>query len=271
VNINTAGNYTVTAVSGTLFGIIDGPSDSGNFTINPVLTVNPEDGAVGTEVEIEGSYFGAYKEVTLTFDDEVIETLTTDESGGFSTTYTIDTSIGEYFVDVSYNGLSFESYNYKMFFVLPAIILSPDTGFPTTVMGISFAAAKYVAIECNGAAIPTVPMNPKTENDGNFTCLITMTDGTAGNYNIMAIDEDGNNATAMFTVPDMTGPKGDKGDQGDTGPKGPAGEAAAEILGGPLMPIIALLIAIIAVIVALSHNGRTQKITNKTNFSPSFF
>ena len=192
VNINTAGNYTVTAVSGTFFGILDGPSDSGNFTINPTLTVNPEEGAVETEVEIEGAYFGAYKEVTLTFDDEVIETLTTDEVGGFSTTYTIDTSIG---YDYYFNATNEDGFFAEAEFYLrsPDIDLDQHSGIPNmevVVSGDGFASDSNVDVFWElGGATETLLATATTNSSGSFeNVTFTVPDEETGYYEITAVD-----------------------------------------------------------------------------------
>jgi hypothetical protein len=148
VNIDATGNYTVTAATTSFFDIIDGPVDSQNFTINPTLTINPEEGPLQTEVEISGAYFGANKQVILTFDGNQIGNLTANAAGGFSAPYTIPTSspYGHYFTATNNDGFSATAYVYLM---PPDIDLNQYSGIANievTALGDGFAANSNVEI-----------------------------------------------------------------------------------------------------------------------------
>ena len=195
------------------------------FVVVPDVTIDRTEGAAGTEVNAVGTGWEATTDFSVHLSPGMlgvkVTNSTTDEYGNFNVTFTVPAITSrEYYVDISYDGVSYEFYDYEMFRVLPRVALSPDTGFATTVTGCSFPASADIIIECNGTVMPTLPASIKTDKDGNFTAIITMANGTAAAYNITAIDEYGNNATAMFIVPDMTGPTGATGATGPTGPRG---------------------------------------------------
>jgi hypothetical protein len=203
------------------------------FFVVPDVTVDKTEGKAGTEVNAVGTGWDASTDFSLHLSPDTlgvkVTNSTTDANGNFDMTFTVPAiTSGEYYVDFSYDGFDFEYYDYKMFLVLPRITLTPDTGFATTITGTSFTAATYVTIQCNGTDIPTLPMKPKTDNDGNFTAIITLSSSTAATYNITATDEQNNTAAALFTVPDMTGPTGATGEKGDTGATGPQGQTGAQ-------------------------------------------
>ena len=135
------------------------------------------------------------------------------------------------------------------------ITLTPSSGLGVvTVSGLGFSVNSEVEIDWAGEDVPTVPTTIKTDDDGNFTAIISVPTTTPGDYTVAAVDESGNEASATFTVEDMTGPQGpagSEGPQGETGEQGPAGAqgepASTEVVWAAIaIAIIALLIAIVA-------------------------
>jgi len=131
-----------------------------------------------------------------------------------------------------------------------SITLSPNSGFSsTTVVGTGFSLGmNNITIFWAGSAIPTVPSTAWVDGAGGFTALISVPSQTKpGSYNVTAKGFLGGTASALFTVVNMTGPKGLKGDtgtqgaqgptgtgeKGDTGERGPAGEMGPQGNQGP--------------------------------------
>ena len=121
------------------------------------------------------------------------------------------------------------------------ITLTPSSGFATTTVygsGFMFSDGYSVNITWDGTLIPTVPEEPTIGGAAyTFTAIISVpTQSSPGAHTVKAIaympGEPGSteNATAQFTVIDMTGPQGDIGPsgEGDQGPAGPAGPPGAE-------------------------------------------
>jgi len=155
--------------------------------------------------------------------------------------------------------------------VSPYFTLIPNTGFAaTTIVGGRFAANSVVTVTWDGKPMITVPSPLTTDSSGNFTAIITvLTPTDPGAHIIMAIDQQGVNASATFTVIDMRGPEGpqgDKGDKGDTGPqgqtgpqgergetgpKGDKGDTGPQGPAGPAGPTEVLWASIIIAIIAL--------------------
>ena len=126
----------------------------------------------------------------------------------------------------------------------PYLALVPDTGFAaTTVVGGRFAANSQITLTWNGEHITTVPSPLTTDSYGNFTAIITVLNPTdPGLYSVTSTDQEGNEASAMFTVIDMTGPQGEEGEEGEEGeqgiqgPTGPEGEEGEQGIQGPTGP-----------------------------------
>jgi len=116
------------------------------------------------------------------------------------------------------------------FYGLFLFSLAPNTGFAaTTIDGGGFAANSIMTITWDGTPIPTVPTPLTTDENGNFTAIISvLTPNEPGLHTVGATDGEGNEASAAFTVLDMTGPQGPQGETGATGATGPAGPAGAD-------------------------------------------
>jgi hypothetical protein len=98
----------------------------------------------------------------------------------------------------------------------PSISLSPESGISTvTIEAIGFTPSAALAIYWDDKEIPTIPNNLFADDNGDFTCIISVyTQTEPGIHEVKAVDEEGNFATATFTVIEV---KGEKGDQGSTG------------------------------------------------------
>jgi len=109
----------------------------------------------------------------------------------------------------------------------PAISLTPSSGFSTIMIsgtGFSSIINNNITVYWGGNSIPTFPSKIETDY-GEFTAIINVPNQTdPGFYNITVIDSQGLQASAIFTVINMTGPKGPKGDTGPQGPEGTFGE-----------------------------------------------
>jgi hypothetical protein len=119
-----------------------------------------------------------------------------------------------------------------------SIVLVPSTGFASTiVVGSGFSNNSRVTITWDGMTIPSIPSPVITDVTGSFTALISVpTQTIPGSHTANATDENGNWATATFTVVNMTGPQGPAGLQGPQGPKGEKGDTGDTGLQGPIGP-----------------------------------
>ena len=131
-----------------------------------------------------------------------------------------------------------------------SLTLSPNSGFSSImVVGTGFSPGDNITIFWDGSAIPTILSPLYVGLGGDFTALINVPSQTIpGSHNVTAKGFSGvGNASAFFTVVNMTGaqgPKGDTGSQGaqgppgtgekgDTGEQGPAGEPGSKGDQGP--------------------------------------
>jgi hypothetical protein len=117
--------------------------------------------------------------------------------------------------------------------VQASITLSPTSGFSTTtISGRGFVG--QINIFWDNSRIPTVPSSLFSFDtaQGDFTGIISVpTQTVPGDHLVTARDDQGNTASATFTVIDMrglAGPAGETGPQGSPGETGPAGSPGSQ-------------------------------------------
>ena len=175
---------------------------AGFTVIAGTIELDTEEGTVGTEVEISGSYFDGNDDITVTFDDvditdEIEGDTDTDSDGDFTCTILIpEGTVGDHTIAVE------DEHDHiaeATFTVEAEITLSPTSGSAgdrARVNGSGFGGRKDVTITFDGTRVVTV----ETDSDGSFTATFDVPDMGAGTYDVEAEDEDDNSDTAEFTV-----------------------------------------------------------------------
>jgi len=164
------------------------------------ITIDPEDGPVGTEVEISGSQFTAKESITVYYDGGEIEMESgnskTDSNGKFTCTVLVpESTVDAHIIKVAVG----ESEAEAEFTVAPEIFLEPasgNAGTQTLVSGTGFARRSDVVVYLNNAGVATQTTGTK----GSFEVTFAVPELNAGVYDVEAEDEDGNMDAAKFTV-----------------------------------------------------------------------
>lgn len=164
------------------------------------IEIDPEEGPVGTEVEITGTDLSSSKDITIEYDGDEVDIDSgddeTDKDGEFTSYILIPESIaGDHTITVIVSGSEVE----VKFTVEPEIILSPTSGeadTEVTVSGTGFGRRKDVLIYFNNAGMATVTSG----SNGSFDATFTVPTLDAGIYDVEAEDTGKNLDTAKFTI-----------------------------------------------------------------------
>ena len=172
------------------------------------ITIDPEEGPVGTEVEISGTDYGANEDLVITYDDEEIDIESgdddTDSDGEFTCTVLIPESTADTHTIIVTVGSSEAE---AEFTVESEVILEPtsgEAGTDVSVSGTGFGKRRDVDIYFDNETIAY----DKTGTDGSFETTFTVPELDKGIYDVEAEDDDRNLDTAKFTitVPEPTQP-----------------------------------------------------------------
>jgi len=139
---------------------------SADFTVKPGLTVDPEDGPVGTTVTVEGRGFAEDEEdIELRYyldgDDETVKAdITANEDGSWETSFKIPPSAqGSHKIDARGDTSSLAAVNDATFEVTPGISIEESSGSPgesITMTASGFAAnERDITILFAGEAVET--------------------------------------------------------------------------------------------------------------------
>jgi hypothetical protein len=165
------------------------------------IELDPDKGIVGTGVDITGVDFADSEDITVEFDSDDLDIESgddsTDSSGDFECTVIIpEAPAGEHTITVTDDtGMLAEA----IFTVEAEMIVTPDKAAPgasITVSGTGFGDSVDVAIDFDGSEVKT----GDTDSDGSFQFSFNVPFKSAGSYEIVAEDDDGNEAQVDFTI-----------------------------------------------------------------------
>ena len=172
------------------------------FTVTGVgeIEVDPEEGPVGTEVEIAGSGFADNKDITIEYNGDEVDIEDgddeTDSDGEFVSLILIpESTAGDHTIMVDVDGTEAEI----EFTVEPEITISPtsgETGTEVTVSGTGYGKRQDVVVYFDSDSVAA----ETTDSDGSFVATFTLPDSAADIYEIEAEDEDNNTDSAKFTM-----------------------------------------------------------------------
>jgi hypothetical protein len=170
------------------------------------ISLNIEEGTVGTEVEISGQGLRPEQAITIKYDDNATDISggdsQSDINGDFTCTFIIpESSAGSHIITaVDESGNTPET----GFTVIPMITISPTeqvTGREVEVSGTGFAIRENVTITLDDEAVVTTPTTLSTDHDGSFEgSFIVPTSGSHGNRTVAAVDEKLNEAEAPLAI-----------------------------------------------------------------------
>jgi len=170
------------------------------FTVFGITLVDPVEGTVGTEVEIEG-VFEDEEDIEVFYDGDEIEIASgddeTDSKGKFELTFIIPESpAGDHTIKIEVKSDEGET----EFTVEPESDISATSGMigdRVTITGTGFGASADVTVTFGGDVVAT----GETTNEGNLNITFEVPAVGAGTYDVEVEDEDGNKGdTFSFTM-----------------------------------------------------------------------
>jgi hypothetical protein len=165
------------------------------------IELDPDDGPVGTEVEITGIDFADDEDITVEYDGDEVDIESgddgTDSRGEFECTIVVpESTADEHTITVTDDsGVEAEA----EFTVEASIAVEPDRAAPgdsVTVSGTGFGDSVDFTVNFDGDEVIT----SETGGDGSFEFSFKVPTRSSGSYAIEAEDDDGNEARADFTI-----------------------------------------------------------------------
>jgi hypothetical protein len=206
---STAGSHTISAVDES------GDAPEAEFTVIPMITLNPTEQLTGGEVQVSGTGFARRGNIFITLNGKKVTAtpspLSADHYGSFEGSFLVPTneSYGTEKVEVSDNsGNKVQT----QLAVRGGITLSPTTsltspghvGTKLTITGTGFITGSEVDITYSNNG-ETIPVATVTAENGTFWVAFTIPSSAAGSHTITA-SYGTNQATATFILESQAPP-----------------------------------------------------------------
>jgi hypothetical protein len=175
------------------------------------ITIDPDEGLVGTEVEISGEGFGSREDIKVEYDGDEVDIQSgdedTDSDGDFEDTVIIipASTAGDHTITVIGDDSDIEAE--AEFTVEPQITISPESGpagTEVTIDGTGFGRRADITIYFNNEEMTITSGDNDTDNDGSFSTTFSVPALGAGTYDVEVEDEDDNTEEAEFTIAIIT-------------------------------------------------------------------
>jgi len=178
------------------------------FTVEPEITIDPEEGAVADSVTVSGTGFAKNKDITITFDGDEVAGDETDSYGSFEASFNVP-EVGPGTYDVEAEDASNNSAS-ATFSITTDLTISPVTsvaspgnvGDKVTISGTGFIANHEITITYTSEP---VVFTITSEADGTFSYILTIPPSEAGTHTITA--SDGTSSMEVTFVMESTPPE----------------------------------------------------------------
>ena len=171
-----------------------------DFLVKPGLTVDPEDGLVGTNVTVTGQGFGEDEEdINLRFyldstSQVEIDNIEADENGSWEASFAVPPSArGSHKIDAEGEDSSFSQVQDITFEVNPGIALDQSSGSPGENIRMTgngfYANDRYIKILFAGEELETQPDIVRANDTGSWNATFEVPGMPAGEYSVTAEGE----------------------------------------------------------------------------------
>ena len=162
-----------------------------DFSVNPSISINPDNGAVGTNVTITGNGFSSITDnpITITYNGGVVttnpESLTADGNGNFVAIFKIPSGMGSAGIVTASDRFNTLSTNFNSTATITVNSLSGHVGTTITASGIGFKNNVAIKITYDNTEVGTTT----TDVDGKFTTTFSVLDSATGKHQITITDQ----------------------------------------------------------------------------------
>ncbi|MBI2328317.1 MAG: IPT/TIG domain-containing protein [Chloroflexi bacterium] len=166
------------------------------------ITLDPKEGAVGSEVKIKGEGFDDREDIIAEYDGDPVTIKSgdrTDSSGNFTATIlTPESTAGSHTITVIGDDSGIEAA--AAFTTKPRITITPASGTAGDTISVNGTGFGNRADFSIFLANEEVVKDKRTGSNGSFSETFTVPSKAAGSYDIEAEDKNGNSNTVKFTV-----------------------------------------------------------------------
>jgi hypothetical protein len=170
------------------------------FEVIPEISLDKSSGSPGESITMTGNGFEEDdRDITILFDEQEVATeIRADENGYWEASFDVpQMPTGEY--SLTAEGELTKDAEELTFEIEPDLVLSPDeghVGMNLTVTGYGYAPDEDVNVTYDDIQLET----GETDDNGSFNVTVPVPESKHGAHNVTAKDDEGNSATATFTM-----------------------------------------------------------------------
>jgi hypothetical protein len=196
ISTNGLGTFSTTIVVPTISAgshilqVVDSSSNSAtlSFSLTQGITVTPQSGATGSNIQVSGTGFVANHPISITLDGATVTTIpaspVTDAGGAFSAVFKIPAIAGGLHTITVTDGTFSFSANIMVTSNASISVIHGNVGTNVTVTGTSFAANAAITVSFDNASVATATTDAK----GAFSTAFAVPPSTSGNHTIVVTD-----------------------------------------------------------------------------------
>lgn len=177
---STTGSHTITITGATSAYI-----ETATFTVESEASLSPTEGGAGTGVTVSGTGFKASQSITITFDDEELDTtIETDTNGSFSGAFTAPTKVRDtYEIEIS-DGTNSHSFDFDISADARLDLTTGHIGTTLTISGNGYVASGTVTVKYGDTLVATTTATV----NGNFEVIFEVPTSQSGDHTIIVSD-----------------------------------------------------------------------------------
>lgn len=165
-----------------------------DFTVEPKIEMDDDEGFVGDEVEVTGTGFAEDEEdITIRYDDDVVEQVEeaeTDEYGTWTAAFIIPESVGgDHDIDAKGDDTAYADVEEVEFTVKPEITLSPTSGSAGDIVTVTATGFEdeeaNIKIKYDDEVVPQIE-EAETDDLGSWTATFAVPPSVEGSYKVDA-------------------------------------------------------------------------------------
>jgi hypothetical protein len=181
---------------------------STRLSVSQSISITPERGPTGTRVTVNGTGFRDDHDITISFNDERVDTspraVTSDENGSFTASFYVPTCLNRTpKVRASDGRYTAEA----EFTILANITLSPDSGSygdMITVTGTGFRSSRVITMTFDDEEAITSPVVVRSDDTGCFEAELEVPASTYGAHTVEASDGTNSDSASLTTLASIT-------------------------------------------------------------------
>lgn len=173
------------------------------ISVEQSISISPRSGPTGTVVTVKGTGFRDDRDITITFEGDIIDTtppsITTDNEGGFTASLMVPVCVNDIYEISASDGRYVDGADFNVLASISLDSVSGEVGSSVAVTGSGFRASRAITLTFDNVTVATEPLIVRSDDTGCFELEFEVPLSTSGAHTVKASDGL-KSASASFTT-----------------------------------------------------------------------